>query len=442
MSADVQIYERLKDSAQSPDPETRLKVAVNPKSPGELLYFLASDPVPEVRQAVAQNPATPRQADQLLAQDEDYDVRCMLARKIVGTGLEEDDRDQLWRLGFTILETLARDKVIRVRAALAEAIKGIFTAPRPVVLALASDVERSVAEPVIRHSPVLLDEDVMTLVGRDGPEWLKTAAAARNEIGPKLAESIVNSGSTEAITELLRNKKSQITDATLERIIAKAPMVEAWHKPLVERPSLPGLAIPKIAKFVGAPLLSLLRGRKDLDEKAAAKIDGIADQRGEKFSAAACKGAANSKHASKSSWKDRAQAAGQTVGKTSSGKISKTALGWGSNQEKVQGLAANGKLTNEVIRKALETGDKEFAIAALGQRTGFSLEIINRILDSRNGRLVTALCWKSGLSMRAALDVQRKIAQVPPKRMVYARGGEDYPMTPEELDAALTLFNT
>ena len=52
--------------------------------------------------------------------------------------------------------------------------------------------------------------------------------------------------------------------------------------------------MPKIAKFVGAPLLSMLRGRKDLDVHGAAKIDKIADQRGEAFSAATRSGAANS----------------------------------------------------------------------------------------------------------------------------------------------------
>lgn len=445
MPVEVHSYERSKDSAQSPDPKIRCAVAANPETRGEILYFLASDPVSAVRQAVAQNPATPRQADQLLAQDEDYDVRCLLARKIVGEGLQDDDRGQLWRLGFTILETLARDKVIRVRAALAEAIKNIFGAPRPVVLALAGDVEQSVAEPVIRHSPVLDDDDLAALVDNDGPEWLKTAAAARSEIGPKLAESIAKSGSIKAVAELLHNKKSQITEATLERIIAQAPSVAAWHEPLVARPSLPRAAMPKIAKFVGAPLLSMLRGRKDLDVHGAAKIDKIADQRGEAFSAAARSGAANSKHRSKSSWNDRAQAAvktaGKKIGRKNPGKkVSHGALDWGSSREKAQGLADDGKLTNELIRKSLETGDKEFVIAALGQRTGFGLDVVNRILDSRNGRFVTALCWKAGLPMRTALDVQRRLAQVPPKRMIYARGGEDYPMRPDELDDALAIF--
>ncbi len=53
------------------------------------------DPAPAVRRAIAANPHTPRQADTILAKDTDYGVRCELARKIVGTGLGDDERSEL-----------------------------------------------------------------------------------------------------------------------------------------------------------------------------------------------------------------------------------------------------------------------------------------------------------------------------------------------------------
>ena len=114
--------------ASHPDAEVRVNLASNPVTPAEILYFLADDPSPGVRCAVAENPNTPRQLDTLLSRDSDYTVRCLFARKIVGAGLPKDDRSQLWRMGFTILETLARDAIVRVRRTLAEAIKDQPTA--------------------------------------------------------------------------------------------------------------------------------------------------------------------------------------------------------------------------------------------------------------------------------------------------------------------------
>jgi hypothetical protein len=123
MGAQEARYAGVKDLARHPDAEIRASLASKADTPAELLYFLAEDPSPLVRCAVAENPNTPRQADSLLSHDPDYTVRCLLARKIVGTGLPKDDRSQLWRMGFTILETLARDALVRVRRTLAEAIK-------------------------------------------------------------------------------------------------------------------------------------------------------------------------------------------------------------------------------------------------------------------------------------------------------------------------------
>jgi hypothetical protein len=66
----------------------------------ELLYFLSEDSEISVRRAVAENPYTPRQADVVLGRDPDPGVRCLLARKIVGEGLGDDERSQLWRMGL------------------------------------------------------------------------------------------------------------------------------------------------------------------------------------------------------------------------------------------------------------------------------------------------------------------------------------------------------
>ena len=61
------------------------------------------------------------------------------------------------------------------------------------------------------------------------------------------------------------------------------------------------------------------------------------------------------------------------------------------------------------------------------------LDVVKRIMSSANGKSITALNWKAGLSMRTAVKLQRQICAVPQKSMLLARDGIGYPMTEDEM---------
>ena len=404
MGAQEARYDNVKDLASHPDPEIRAHLASNPETPAEILYFLAEDVSPVVRRAVAENPVTPRQADTKLSRDSDYTVRCLLARKIVGAGLPKDDRSQLWRMGFTILETLARDTLVRVRRTLAEAIKDQPSAPRPIILELARDPEQEVAIPILRNSPVLTERDLIDIASGGVPDWAQTAIAERRTVEAEVSAAIVTRGDVPAITHLLKNKRAVIDDRTIERVVDNAEKVVEWHEPLVARPSLPGGAILKLARFVAAPLLAALRSRKGLDPQVATGIDTVARSRGieaQKLPARRDDGA--------------------------------------KTKNRAEHLFRNGRLTDEAVGLALETGDNDFVISALALRAGISHETAKRILESRSPRTVTALCWKAGHSMRFALEVQKRISQILPNQLLNAHDGHEFPLSPDEMDFQLEL---
>jgi len=50
---------------------------------------------------------------------------------------------------------------------------------------------------------------------------------------------------------------------------------------------------------------------------------------------------------------------------------------------------------------------------------------------------VTSLAWKAGLSMRTAIQLQLKIAKVPPPDVLNARNGFDYPLSEAEMKRQL-----
>jgi hypothetical protein len=204
-----------------------------------------------------------------------------------------------------------------------------------------------------------------------------------------------------------------MNDRTLERVAEGAEKVIEWQEPLVVRPSLPGGVVKKLARFVAAPLLSALRARKDVDSEVAATIEKTAETRGMKLRKPVAKKAA--------------------AKKTVPAKAGRT------KRNRAEELFKKGKLTDETVSVALEMADDEFVISALALRSEIPRMNAKRILESRSPRTVTALCWKAGLSMRFALEVQKRISRIPPNQLLYAHDGYEFPMTADEMEFQLEL---
>ena len=107
---------------------------------------------------------------------------------------------------------------------------------------------------------------------------------------------------------------------------------------------------------------------------------------------------------------------------------------------RARALHAAGKLDEPCIAEAIEGGDRAFVAAALALRTVQSAETVTRLLASRSAKAIVALAWKAGLGMRTAVRLQARIGLVPPREMLNARRGVDYPMSETELADCWALF--
>lgn len=400
-------FDKMTETARDGSVADRVALAARTETPPELLYFLSEDIDQAVRRAVAANPHTPRQADVVLGRDPDPSVRCLLARKIVGEGLGDDERSQLRRMGFTILETLMRDSSIRVRRALADAVRHMFHVPHDIAAGLARDPERRVAAPVLRYSPVLTDDDLVDIVEDGAADWAHQAIASRENVSERVSAALVDAGATPTVTRLLRNNSAEIGEPALEAIVERAPDVEAWHEPLVKRPRLPLGLVRKIAGFVKAPLKAALTARNESPAARQASSDPAS---------------------SKSS-----------------------AVGWSAPEARGNGrfetpkeralrLHGEKKLNDAIIEMALNANEREFVMAAIALRAGVPLWGVERIVDGRSAKGVTALCWKAGIKMRFAIELQRRLARVAPSSVIHARDGFDYPFSEEDMQGRLDLL--
>ena len=205
----------------------------------------------------------------------------------------------------------------------------------------------------------------------------------------KVARAIVVANDIPAVATLLSNPNAQIREDTLDDIIEKAERADALHEPLVRRPELSMGAIRRIAGFVSAAILEVMRHEQRLDPDTAQDVAEAVKRR----------------------LKEEQETPSSSI------------------REKVSKLRESGKLTEEAIGLAADQGQRGFVSEALAQLSGESVDVVNHMLDSRSGKAVTAVAWHAGLSARGAMMLQRVVARVPANAMIHARDGVNYAMT-------------
>jgi hypothetical protein len=106
----------------------------------------------------------------------------------------------------------------------------------------------------------------------------------------------------------------------------------------------------------------------------------------------------------------------------------------------VQQALADKKLDDEFVMDAAGNGDRRIVSCALAVLANLPKPLVDRILISQSGKAITALIWRAKLPMRAAVKVQSSIAHLPNAKMVMAREGVHFPLTPEEMAWHLSFF--
>lgn len=400
-------YEESKRLMQDSDMAVRTELAGREDVRPEVLYYLAEDTEPEVRRQIAANRRTPGQADLLLARDADEAVRRQLAHKIAQLmpDLDAEQLRQAHQHVVEVLEVLAQDQAMRVRQILSDTLKDLDSAPPGVIQRLARDVEDVVACPVLEFSPLLSDEDLIEIIDGSGrtPGRLR-AISRRHGVGEQVADAIVATEEQSAISELLANGSAQIREETLNGLVDVALDVTAWHEPLVKRPSLSMDAMQKLAGFVAGALLELLQARKDLDKKTARAV---------------------------------AKEVKRRLKDGEGGKESTESPG-----ERAQRLHKNGGLEDDVLTRAMNSGDRDLVRNGLAVRAELPLGLVDHILAARSAKGVTALAWKAGCSMRFASQLQLRMGGISPSQVLNARAGTDYPLTSEEMTWQIEFFQS
>ncbi len=398
-------YEEARAVLESHKETLEQELAARPDAEPEMLYYLAERGGDAARKAVAANPATPAVANRFLVDDVNPEVRAELARKIgrLLPDLLADEREHVCALTLETLERLAADQLPRVRAILAEEIKELDCVPKDVIDALARDVDETVSVPILEYSPLLSDTDLLEIVATARAQGALAAVARRRGLSETVSDAIVASLDIPAVAALLANPSARIREDALEQVIDHARSIESWHGPLVMRTDLSLRAIRRIAGFVGNALLEQLSTRHGLDEETQNHLKRALRQRLDKH---------------------------DDVVRTEEDKV----------RAAVREAHHNGTLDERYVEDAVETGNRDALIECFSLLAEAPRPIIEKIFSSRSAKAITALAWRSDLSMRIAFKIQTMVVKLPADELLPARAGVAFPLSEDEMRWHLSYF--
>ena len=417
------------------DETARVRLSANLTTSAEILVRLAIDPSVTVRAALALNPSTPPAALGVLARDADDRVRALLGRKLATLVpcLTETEQSRLNQQTIAALAHLIADTAVRVRAAIAEVVKDMPSAPRALVLRLARDTAIEVSEPVIRLSPLLTQADLLGLLAANAPA-VALAVARRPDLAEDVADALAATADDTAIRVMLLNHSAQIRESTLDALIARAADHVGWHAPLVRRPKLSARAAEALSRIVADTLLGELASRADLPEAVTAELHARLTTRLLLSPTPQPSAATPSDAASRTGAASRTDASTLPDAPTSIG-----ALTWPDAATPANALsdararASAGRLTEADMLAVAGRGEARVVAAMLAVAAAVPLALVERVATLRSAKGVVSLVWKAGFNMRLAVPLQILLARLGPGTLLAPSPSGGFPLAVEEM---------
>ncbi len=409
-------YEKSKKLARSDDPSVRARLASRKDLPPEILYFLAEDSDPNVRQQVANNDAAPELTHSLLAKDEAEGVRAGLASKIARSydSQIDDVNPKSQQMSHDALARLAGDQIMTVRRALANAIKDIPGAPADIVLKMATDTEIQVSGPVLEHSPVLTDADLIRIIESPRSDGARNFISKRREVGETVSDAIVATDDISAIGDLLGNSSAHIKEQTLDKLVDRAADIELWHAPLVARPSLSDKAVTRLAHYVAENLLDELLQRDDVEEETLSDVKRVIQERLDADTFAI---------------EDEADIpiAAQDF------------LSMEVPMAMIQRLYESRRLDSQMLERSLDAGDYSFVLGALIVSSGISEDVVQLVFTEKSEKGIVAVCRLASVPLSLVIRIQQRMGGIPPKD-VLKPVDDEYPLSQDDAEWQIEFY--
>jgi uncharacterized protein (DUF2336 family) len=297
-----------------------------------------------------------------------------LARAWLISDLSEGDRTAAEGALLMLLD----DPSPLVRQAMADVFARSAEAPAAIVQALSLD-QPSIALPVLEHSPLLIDADLVDIVAT-GNNDMQCAIARRIHLPASVCAAIAEVGSPAAALELIENAHAELPPFSWHRIVERHGHLAAIREVILMLEDLPAATRLALVAKLSDTLAQFVVARNWLSEERAGRIASEARER-------------------------------STVN-----------IAARSDREDIRGLVAHlratGQLTAGLILRALLSGNLELFDTSLAELSDLPQARVSALLHDRGGASLQALLIRAGLpkstfaAFRVALEACRETGYV------------------------------
>lgn len=297
-----------------------------------------------------------------------------LARAWLISDLTQDDRAAAEGALLMLLD----DASPLVRQAMAEVFARSAEAPAAIVQALSLD-QASVALPVLEHSPLLIDADLVDIVATGSCE-IQCAIARRTNLPASVCAAIAEVGGAAAALELIENAHAELAPFSWDRIVERHGHLAAIRESMLVLEDLPAATRAALVAKLSETLAQFVVARNWLSADRAVRIATEARDR------------------------STVNIAAGSRGQDMSGLV--------------RHLRATAQLTAGLILRALLSGNIELLDHALSELSGLPLARVSALLHDRGGASLYALLKRAGLAdstfaaFRVALEACHEIGYV------------------------------
>src|SRR6186713_1148970 len=243
------------------------------------------------------------------------------------------------------------------RQAMAEVFSRSSDAPAAIVQALSLD-QPSIALPVLEHSPLLIDADLVDIVAT-GNSDMQCAIARRINLPPSVAAAIAEVGSAAAALELIENAYAELAPFSWDRIVERHGHLAAIREAMLVLEDLPAATRAALVAKLSETLAQFVVARNWLSADRADRIATEARDR--------------------STMNIAARSRGEDM------------------QGLVRHLRITGQLTAGLILRALLSSNLDLFDAALAELADLPLARVSALLHDRGGNSLHALLRRAGL---------------------------------------------
>lgn len=255
-----------------------------------------------------------------------------------------------------ILRLLVKDKHPDIRQKLADILKSNLLLPQEIILTLAMDELDPIACPVLQHSYLLSEKELVELVSGSVSTPRLQAIAQRETLSAELSDALMDQRQQQVLHTLFANSGAQLAESSIERVLSELPADEK--------------------------MLGLLSQRSELSHELKEHIADTARKAGlTSFTT-------------------------QSMAEETLPEVARiySLLGMTAEQVRGNGLAQlvyqlhqQGRITISLLLRALCIGELALVEHALGRMAGIPVGNVRILLRDKGGRGVSALYQKAGL---------------------------------------------